>query len=41
MAAFAAVIDAVVTRALDTNDATLAILQAAQREIDNQGMRFP
>lgn len=41
MAAFAAVIDAVVTRALDTNDATLAILEAAQREIDKQGMRFP
>lgn len=41
LAAFAAIIDAVVSRALGTNDATLAILEAAQHEIDSKGMRFP
>jgi multiple sugar transport system substrate-binding protein len=41
MAAFAAMIDGVVTRALTTGDATLAILEAAQYEIDSKGLRFP
>ncbi|MDE3186579.1 MAG: extracellular solute-binding protein, partial [Acidobacteriota bacterium] len=41
MAAFASIMDAVVTRALGTNDATLAILEAAQHEIDSKEMRFP
>ena len=40
MAAFAEVMDAVVTRALGTNEATLAILEAAQSAIDCKGMRF-
>jgi hypothetical protein len=33
--------DAVVTRALTSSDTTRAILEAAQLEIDKQGMRFP
>ena len=41
MAAFAALIDAVVARALGTSDATVTILEAAQHEIDSKGMRFP
>lgn len=41
MAVFASVMDAVVTRALGTNDATLAILEAAQHEVDSKGVRFP
>lgn len=40
MAAFAAIIDSVVTRALSTDDATAAILKAAQHEIDSKGIRF-
>lgn len=40
MAAFASIVDAVMTRALGTNDATLAILEAAQSAIDSKGMRF-
>jgi len=41
MAAFAAIVDAVVTRALTTSDATVAILEAAQFEIDSKGLIFP
>jgi multiple sugar transport system substrate-binding protein len=41
MAAFATIMDAVVTRALTSSDTTRAILEAAQLEIDKQGMRFP
>lgn len=41
MATFASIIDNVVTRALGTSDATLAILEAAQNEIDTKGLRFP
>ncbi len=41
MAEFATLIDAVVTRALGTSDATVAILEAAQHEVDSRGMRFP
>jgi multiple sugar transport system substrate-binding protein len=40
MAAFAAIIDAVVTRALTTQDESAAILEAAQREIDQKGILF-
>lgn len=38
MAIFAAIIDAVVTRALTTHDASAAILEGAQREIDQKGI---
>ena len=41
MAAFASIVDAVMTRALGTNDATLAILEAAQSAIDSKGIKFP
>ncbi len=41
MAAFAAIVDAVVTRALTTSDPTLAILKAAQFAADSKGLRFP
>lgn len=41
MAAFAGIIDAVVTRALTTDEATTAILEAAQSEIERKGLRFP
>jgi multiple sugar transport system substrate-binding protein len=41
MAAFASVIDGVVTRALATTDPTPVILEEAQHEIDNKGLRFP
>ena len=40
MAAFAGVIDGVITRALATSDATLAILEAAQFEIESKGIEF-
>lgn len=40
MAAFAAVIDAVITRALTTDDATRAILEAAQSEVAQKGITF-
>ena len=40
MAAFAGIIDTVVTRALSTHDATAAILEEAQHEIDTKGIRF-
>jgi multiple sugar transport system substrate-binding protein len=40
MAAFAAVIDNVISRALSTNEPSAAILESAQREIDNKGIRF-
>ena len=40
MAAFAAIIDNLVTRALTTNEPSAAILNSAQREIDNKGIRF-
>jgi multiple sugar transport system substrate-binding protein len=38
MAAFAAIIDAVITRALTTTDASTAILAAAQMEIEDKGI---
>lgn len=40
MAEFAGVIDAIVTRALTTEDATAAILDEAQHEIERKGIRF-
>ncbi len=40
MASFAAIIDNVITRALTTNEPSAAILESAQREIDNKGIRF-
>jgi multiple sugar transport system substrate-binding protein len=40
MAAFADIIDGVVTRALTTNDSTADILRAAQNEIDKKGLKF-
>ena len=40
MAAFANVIDGVVTRALATTDPTAIILEEAQREIDRRGIRL-
>ena len=40
MAAFAAIIDSVVTRALRTNEATPVILEAAQDEIESKGIQF-
>jgi hypothetical protein len=40
MAAFASVIDSVVTRALATTDPTAIILEEAQREIDRRGIQF-
>jgi len=41
MAAFAAIIDYVATRALKTDEATNAILESAQREIESKGLKFP
>jgi len=38
MASFAAIIDNVITRALTTNEASDAILESAQREIDSKGI---
>lgn len=40
MAAFAAIIDSVVTRALNTSNGTATILEAAQNEVDRAQMRF-
>lgn len=40
MAAFATVIDSVVMRALGTSDATVAILEEAQREVESKGVQF-
>ena len=40
MAAFAAIIDGVVTRALNSNDATTAILDAGQLQIRKLGIKF-
>ncbi len=40
MAAFAEIMDGVVTRALTTNDSTADILRSAQSEIDQKGLRF-
>lgn len=40
MAAFAAIIDTIVTRALGTDDPTAAILSAAQHQIDSKGISF-
>jgi multiple sugar transport system substrate-binding protein len=40
MAAFAAIIDEVITRALTTDEPSAAILESAQREIDAKGIRF-
>jgi multiple sugar transport system substrate-binding protein len=39
-AVFAAIIDNVISRALTTNEASEAILESAQREIDNKGILF-
>ncbi len=41
MAAFATIIDAVITRALTSNDATAVILEKAQHDIDSKGLHFP
>jgi multiple sugar transport system substrate-binding protein len=40
MAAFAAIIDGIVTRALTTTEATTVILETAQREIESKGLKF-
>jgi multiple sugar transport system substrate-binding protein len=40
MAAFASVVDSVITRALTTTDSTPVILEEAQHEIDSKGFRF-
>lgn len=40
MAAFATIIDTAITRALGGNDATAAILESAQQQINTQGIRF-
>lgn len=40
MAAFAAIIDQVITRALTTSEPSAVILESAQREIDSKGIRF-
>jgi multiple sugar transport system substrate-binding protein len=40
MAAFAAIIDSVVTLALTTDDPSLAILESAQHQIESQGISF-
>jgi multiple sugar transport system substrate-binding protein len=40
MAAFAAIIDGLVTRALTTNESTADILRSAQSEIDTKGLIF-
>lgn len=41
MAAFAGIIDGVVTRALATSEPTAVILGEAQREIESKGLMFP
>ncbi|WP_348261221.1 extracellular solute-binding protein [Telmatobacter sp. DSM 110680] len=40
MAAFAAIIDDVISRSLTTDEPSAAILESAQREIDSKGIRF-
>ena len=40
MAAFAAIIDGVISRALSTSEPSAAILESAQREIDSKGIFF-
>ena len=40
MAAFARIIDNVITRALTTNELSFAILESAQHEIEGQGLTF-
>lgn len=40
MAAFASIIDSVVTRALNSSDKTHTILEWAQKEIENKGLEF-
>lgn len=40
MASFAAIVDDLITRALTTNESSAAILESAQREIDNKGILF-
>ena len=40
IAAFAKVIDDVITRALTTSEPSAAILESAQRQIDDKGIRF-
>ncbi|MGO9436524.1 MAG: extracellular solute-binding protein [Terracidiphilus sp.] len=40
MAAFAEIVDSIVTHALTTQDASAAILESAQREIDQRGILF-
>jgi multiple sugar transport system substrate-binding protein len=40
MAAFAGIIDGMITRALTTSDASAVILESAQREIDSKGLKF-
>lgn len=40
MASFAAIIDEVITRALTTDEASAAILESAQREIEHKGIIF-
>ena len=40
MAAFATIIDQVITRALNTDEPSAAILESAQREMDAKGIRF-
>ena len=40
MAAFATIIDEVITRALTTDEPSAAILESAQREIDSKGILF-
>jgi multiple sugar transport system substrate-binding protein len=41
LADFAAIIDQLITQALTTDEPSAAILESAQREIDNKGIRFP
>ena len=41
MAAFASIVDGVVTRALGTDEATEAILEAAQQQVERLQLRFP
>jgi hypothetical protein len=40
MAAFASIVDGVITRALTTRDATPVILEDAQRELKSRGIQF-
>jgi hypothetical protein len=40
MAAFATIIDGMITRAITTNDSAADILRSAQSEIDSKGLKF-